>query len=203
MAGFGLDMGSLLRRKYDIAQQEADARTIGAQRDLVAPLPNSNNVQSLGGAGAGVAAGTGPAEPVVNPLEQDLLKARIAAANAESRNFTSQISARDEAALSDKKFGNRNYDSKTPDPVQSRVAAWQLANPGVPVPPEVINGTAPGMRRGMTKVPGKGTKDNFPAMLAPGEAVLNAKASKILGRGLIAALNAVGNRNGAMKKGLV
>jgi hypothetical protein len=48
---------------------------------------------------------------------------------------------------------------------------------------------------GDTKVPGKGdgTVDKVPAMLAPGEAVLNKPAAEKLGRDNIAALNAVGH----------
>jgi hypothetical protein len=44
--------------------------------------------------------------------------------------------------------------------------------------------------RGMTKVPGVGTHDHVPMMLAPGEAVLNRGAAGKLGRGKIAKLNA-------------
>ena len=47
---------------------------------------------------------------------------------------------------------------------------------------------------GATKVPGKGNPgvDKVPAVLAPGEAVLNQGAANHMGRGAIAALNALG-----------
>ena len=47
---------------------------------------------------------------------------------------------------------------------------------------------------GLSKVPGKGNPgvDKVPAVLAPGEAVLNAGAANHMGRGAIAALNALG-----------
>lgn len=59
----------------------------------------------------------------------------------------------------------------------------------------------PHMVSGATRVPGKGSPavDSVPAVLAPNEAVLNAPAADMLGRGLIAALNKVG----AQKLGLV
>lgn len=55
--------------------------------------------------------------------------------------------------------------------------------------------------KGMVRVPGKGDPrvDNVPAKLAPGEAVLNAPAADMAGRGLIAALNKLG----AQKMGMV
>lgn len=53
---------------------------------------------------------------------------------------------------------------------------------------------------GMTRVPGQGPSnvDSVPAMLAPEEAVLNAPAADMVGRGLIEALNQIG----AMKMGM-
>ena len=58
-----------------------------------------------------------------------------------------------------------------------------------------------GLASGTSRVPGmgNGAVDTVPAMLAPGEAVLNRAASDALGRGLIAALN----QRGAQKMGLV
>lgn len=48
--------------------------------------------------------------------------------------------------------------------------------------------------RGMTRVPGQGSGkvDKVPAMLAPGEAVLNKGAADKMGRGMIAKANAAG-----------
>ena len=56
---------------------------------------------------------------------------------------------------------------------------------------------------GANEVPGQGTgrTDTVPAMLAPHEAVLNKAAADILGRGLIAALNAQGVKQMGMGRG--
>jgi hypothetical protein len=56
---------------------------------------------------------------------------------------------------------------------------------------------------GANEVPGQGTgrTDTVPAMLAPHEAVLNRAAADLLGRGLIAALNAHGVRQMGMSRG--
>jgi len=61
----------------------------------------------------------------------------------------------------------------------------------------------PGFAAGTPKVPGKGdgTVDKVPAMLAPGEAVLNAGAAEHFGRHNIAALNAVGQAKMQAGKG--
>ena len=56
---------------------------------------------------------------------------------------------------------------------------------------------------GQTTVPGQGsgTVDTVPAMLAPHEAVLNKAAADMLGRGLIASLNASGAKQMGMGRG--
>ena len=56
---------------------------------------------------------------------------------------------------------------------------------------------------GAHTVPGQGTGkvDTVPAMLAPHEAVLNRAAADMLGRGLIAALNAHGVKQMGMQRG--
>jgi len=60
---------------------------------------------------------------------------------------------------------------------------------------------AVGMAKGATRVPGKGSGkvDTVPAVLAPGEAVLNKAAADKMGRGMIARLN----KAGARKMGMV
>lgn len=57
-----------------------------------------------------------------------------------------------------------------------------------------------GLAGGTARVPGQGdgTVDKVPAVLAPGEAVLNRAASDALGRGLIAALNGAGRQKMGM-----
>jgi hypothetical protein len=68
---------------------------------------------------------------------------------------------------------------------------------GLSNPQHFATGTAnvQGYEAGATKVPGKGSGmvDKVPAMLAPGEAVLNAGAAEHFGRDKIAALNAIGH----------
>jgi hypothetical protein len=57
-----------------------------------------------------------------------------------------------------------------------------------------------GFAKGTARVPGKGSGkvDTVPAMLAPGEAVLNKGAAETIGRGLIAKANAAGARKMGM-----
>lgn len=50
-----------------------------------------------------------------------------------------------------------------------------------------------GYMRGTARVPGTGTGDKVPAMLEPGEAVLNKQAAGMIGRDKIAAANKKGN----------
>jgi hypothetical protein len=50
------------------------------------------------------------------------------------------------------------------------------------------------LKRGITRVPGKGSGDKVPAMLEPGEAILNKKAAGMIGRDKIAAANKKGNQ---------
>lgn len=49
------------------------------------------------------------------------------------------------------------------------------------------------LKRGTARVPGKGSGDKVPAMLEPGEAVLNKHAAGMIGRDKIAKANAKGN----------
>lgn len=49
-------------------------------------------------------------------------------------------------------------------------------------------------KRGTSRVPGKGSGDKVPALLEPGEAVLNKKAAGMIGRDKIAKANAKGNQ---------
>ncbi len=65
---------------------------------------------------------------------------------------------------------------------------------GPPMPYPQYDSGAESFAKGTSKVPGKGpsNKDSVPAVLAPGEAVLNSGAAQHMGRGAIAALNALG-----------
>jgi hypothetical protein len=199
MRGFGLNMGALLNRKYDIMQQEADAattaanaRAVGAQRPLV---PD-----------ASIAGGAGIAEPFEDPalklLEQQKLTAQIGAANADAANARSQATVREDEFRTNKRIADQGNVAGTPDTTQTRLTVGEkMGLKGDALLEYVRTGVAP-LKRGLTKVPGKGKKDSVPALLQPGEAVLNAAAAKKLGRGLIAHLNAYGNSKAA-KKGLV
>ena len=64
-------------------------------------------------------------------------------------------------------------------------------------------GNAHGYEAGTAKVPGKGSGmvDKVPAMLAPGEAVLNKGAAEHFGRDNIAALNAIGHAKMTVEAG--
>lgn len=50
------------------------------------------------------------------------------------------------------------------------------------------------LKRGTARVPGKGTGDKVPALLEPGEAILNKHAAGMIGRDKIAKANAKGNQ---------
>jgi hypothetical protein len=197
-----VNMGALLQKKYSILQQEADARTteanaraVGAQRPLVA----DNSI--AGGAGGG--AGLDIPDPAQAELDRQLRQAQIGAANAEARKANTDSSIAESSYYDQKRGTNSAYNSGTPDSIQARLLTAEKAGlTGEALYEFVRTGKLPGLKRGLTKVPGKGTKDKFPAMLAPGEAVLNANAAKKLGRGLIAHLNAYGNAKAA-KKGMV
>ncbi len=77
-----------------------------------------------------------------------------------------------------------------------------------PAPPRsdfsnYLFGGAAGKAKGTPRISGEGSGkvDTVPAMLAPGEAVLNKSAAEILGRGLIAALNRAGAAQMGMPAG--
>ena len=204
MRGFGLDMGALLDRKYDIMQQEADARTAGAKREFVAGGDPTapGRVMSLGGSGV-----SGGPEVEIDPnaqLQTDLLKAQIASQNQNIASAKNADSLNERMFVEGKRAGNGQYNSRTPDQTQARSAeADRLGLSGYARDLFIATGERyTGAKRGMTKVPGKGKEDKVPMLLAPGEAVLNANAAKKLGRGLIAHLNAYGNAKAA-KKGMV
>lgn len=107
---------------------------------------------------------------------------------------------------------DRKPPATTPAPTPGKLPAGGVAAP--PPSAGAIPGTLrslggdpsepqrpfPGYAKGTARVPGKGSPkvDSQPAMLAPGEAVLNAPAAQSLGRGLIAALN----HHGAQRLGL-
>lgn len=98
--------------------------------------------------------------------------------------------------------------SSVPGPGQTvSTGSWEGPVQSAPTPTSTLAQGA-GIKRvprlplakGTAKVPGKGDEDTVPAMLTPEEAVLNKGAAKIMGRGLIGVLNALGN-NSASPKG--
>ena len=93
--------------------------------------------------------------------------------------------------------------SNAPAPVQ--------AGPAMPGPQIAPPGGQPGLAAmlqaasGANRVPGQGDgrTDTVPAMLAPGEAVLNRGAAENVGRDKIAKANAVGARKMGLNRGMV
>lgn len=93
--------------------------------------------------------------------------------------------------------------SNAPAPVQ--------AGPAMPGPQIAPPGGQPGLAAmlqaasGANRVPGQGNgrTDTVPAMLAPGEAVLNRGAAENVGRDKIAKANAVGARKMGLNRGMV
>jgi hypothetical protein len=98
-------------------------------------------------------------------------------------------------------LGTSPYDQQRASP--SAFATQELARGTPTVQPHPNYPFGAGYLFGANEVPGQGTgkTDTVPAMLAPHEAVLNKAAADILGRGLIAALNAQGVKQMGMGRG--
>lgn len=223
MRGFkSYDFGNLLRRKYDIQQQEADARTVGAQRQFVAGpgtgMPDPGRVMSLGGAGLGMGGVGGVAEDPNADLQRSLLETQIGAAKAETgfnRRRTAAIGnselAADQLAAETKRQTNFGFNSGqfTPEQIRAQqerdmddATLWEQImgqtkkDLGFKKGVAVVRAKGQGMRAALNA---SGKKDTVKAKLAPGEAVLNKSAADMLGRGMIAKLNA----KGAAKMGMI
>jgi hypothetical protein len=177
--GMSGDRDKWLGMKYGIMKQEADARTVGAQRQFV-------NQGIEGGAG----------DIALDPLTEQLKEAQLANAQAQLgltkaqtlgvKTATSNADTEGVAAL--KALNGSGENGMLQGPLAEAFADFLESRGG-------------GNAKGLTRVPGKGdgTKDKVVTAVAPGEAILNKKAADKLGRGLIAALNA----QGARKMGLV
>lgn len=110
------------------------------------------------------------------------------------------------AGLSDR--NNRSQLTSLATRPQMSINLGGMTNPNYMPSPfgagmSVFDRMYPGARRfarGTTRVPGQGdgTVDTQPALLAPGESVLNRAAADTLGRGLIAALNSAGRQKMGM-----
>jgi hypothetical protein len=176
-------MAGWLATKYGIMQQQADTAA-AAQRSLaglqgaqaqrtIQMTPAEVEEQRARASQLGAQATATPAL-----LELEAERRRIENLNTNSTGYTAARRASDPA----------------PDWMTRGAGGGMLPKIGDPV-------RLPGLRKGLARVPGKGdgTKDTVPAMLAPGEAVLNKSAAEGMGRGLIAALNKLG----AEKMGMV
>ena len=204
MRGFkSYDFGNLLRQKYDIQQQEADARTIGAQRQFVGGMPSPSNVMSLGGMGTlGGGAGGGAIDDPNADLQRSLLETQIADAQAATMERKAGIGLnRRKMLLAEQGF---TFDKRVAEQTGSAL------NPFTDDEAEAIDKNNRGQKKGTAVVRPKGVglkaalkasgkKDTIPAKLATGEAVLNKSAADMLGRGMIAKLNA----KGAAKMGMI
>jgi hypothetical protein len=98
-------------------------------------------------------------------------------------------------------LGTSPYDQERASPPALATQELARGSPSVQQMPNYPFGA--GYMFGANEVPGQGTgkTDTVPAMLAPHEAVLNKAAADILGRGLIAALNAQGVKQMGMGRG--
>lgn len=184
MALTGFDMG-LLQQKYNAMSKQADAAMISAM--------NSGRSGSSGIDGT----------PALNPLQQQLIEAQIRQAQSETNKNASTASAIEDDQLIKKRLEDQSFNSNTPSQDQLEgyyKAKVQLEKEAQEKAKNAAVSGVPGAKRGLTKVPGKGSGkvDTKPMMLAPGEAVLNKAAAEHLGRGVIKALNALGRQKMGM-----
>lgn len=176
MALTGFDM-SLLQQKYAAMSKSADA-------DMARAM-NSG----------------GSSDMSVDPnaaLQQELLQAQIKNTLASTNATNTQTSNAEDANLMQKKLFDQMYNFD--GPTKQQLEADTQADIQLQKEAEERKAKMPGAKRGLTKVPGKGSGkvDTKPMMLAPGEAVLNKAAAEHLGRGVIKALNALGRQKMGM-----
>lgn len=205
MLGF---WGQLADRKYNIQEQQARAGMISAQ----AQQRNAETGASLAPvqiADTQAQTALRQAQAAELPLEgaatRDLIGAQAGmqrASAAQTQRETSMMRPVTPNMLAAFSFLNRGNWLGPTDLTQGMLAPTpEPEDETGPTGPRVRRGTQLGFAMGTARVPGTGspTKDTVPAKLAPGEAVLNKPAADILGRGLIAALNA----KGAARMGLI
>ena len=186
---FDANFGALLDRKYDLMQQETQARA-NLENTQAGVLPGT--AASEARLRAAQAALTGQQAGQVAPLAQSQI-AQAQAGIGQTQAQTGLIGAQTQGqnirnqAPNDVYFGNM-YD-------QLRAGRE----------PGYARGTSDVQHydQGATHVPGQGdgTVDKVPAVLAPGEAVLNKAAAEHVGRGTITALNAMGAAKMGMPAG--
>lgn len=214
------DIRPYLERKYAIAQQGADAQTsnantaaMSAQTDRMA-LPSENRLRE---ATANYTDVQGRYLPLtaVSGASRDFAGAREASANAaftdyRRTDFSDELKAlfgiTSGLVANDGRTGARAGGVQPNVPTQpprysAPPYAGDLYDPRNPtnmtsLTPEELTRRVrgPGYAKGTARVPGKGapTKDTVKARLAPNEAVLNAAAADLLGRGFIERLNQIG-----------
>ena len=208
-----MDIGSLVQQKYNIAQQDANARTtqVQSQASLDAVraglMPQQlNNEGLLQRAQAGhLDAQTG----MVAPLGQasiDASRAQIGVAGAQTGLLGAQTaSAKLDLqpmsqpmidALSAAHAGRMGTNARLPGQLGQPSSLLEKNPDGTPK-----YGAVRGYASGTSDVPGPGSgaQDSVPAELAPHEAVLNQGATAHLGPQLIDVLNALGAHKMAME----
>jgi hypothetical protein len=193
---------NLLRAQAGLAQAQGEAGLLSAQ----AQMRNAETSASLApSAIADTEAQTALRRlqamqiPLDSEIQRDLLRAQADQARANAR-FTNEQAITEAARDNVRAFlgafdlsrGTNLLGAMKPRPL---TAPKTMPAPE-PAPSRIRRGRRLGFATGTARVPGKGSpkKDTVPAKLAPGEAVLNAAAAEMLGRGLIAALNAQGAR---------
>lgn len=191
-----VDWSGLAAQKYDILQQHANADTQRASaeaaynRERTGLLrPQFNAEQQMNAAKRGqmdfenrkTEADTNRTN-FLTPLEGNKI-------NADIRDTNSQIDFRNNVQTP--------YYGAMTEHTKSTTRGQNIENNAAASDPF---GHPFGYKRGMARVPGKGSpkKDSVKAKLAPGEAVLNAQAAEMAGRDNIAALN----RQGAQQMGM-
>lgn len=186
MALTGFDM-SLLSKKYDAMMKSADADLMRGQAAQTA----ANR--------AGIGDSVGASDPNAG-LQQSLLQAQIKQALAQTNAVNVQASAAQDESLRNEKAFDQGFTFGAPTVQEDTAYAKAIAQMERERKEKAQKGEVPGAKRGLTKVPGKGSGhvDTQPMKLAPGEAVLNKAAAEHLGRGVIKALNALGRQKMGM-----
>ena len=212
--GFGFDFGAALNRKYDILGQHANA----AQTTADAAASNAVAQNRRVGIEGQQVAQTGEYQKGLLGIEAEKADTQRdyegALGGAATRQSLQQQNTYDENSrlAPYNPFGDPFGATNVTTPSSLGVGAPGFAHGTADVPMTheqrmALHGQLMAAK-GANRVPGRvdpqtvGThaSDTVPAMLAPGEAVLNKHAAELMGRDKIAALNAVGEAHG---KGMV
>lgn len=210
-------MAAFLGEKYAIQQEQADAAdrlsraNVGAIQQQTALAPDEAAARNYAArAGGFLSTQQGRLTGVNADLAPSLAQSEIGERSAQGQNLLAgadvqryRIAPNDDITQAANSLWNifNQRSGSGLSPPQGGV--WQGSSvlsppPGGPPPPgDAWQGSsvlAPHYSEGTSKVPGKGSgkTDTQPAMLAPGEAVLNRGAAEHLGRDTISLLNAIG-----------